>query len=331
MVMNPDKIMQLVTKFQESRIFSTAVELNVFTLLSNHSMSGADIAKEIKVNERGITLLLNAVVSLGLLEKNEGKYHCPDEIASFLSKESKTSIMPMMKLFLGGWKRWSDLTSIVRSGKTDIKGPSFDIDENEQKAFIFGMHTIALKMAPEIVTAIKLGNAKKLLDLGGGSGSYTQAFLESSTDISATIFDLPEVIRMAKKRLATTGLTDRIRFVAGNFYQDELPTGHDLALLSAIIHQNSPEQNLELYRKIFQVLQPQGRLIIRDHIMNSDHTKPISGAFFAVNMLVGTRGGQNYSYAEIESALESVGFIDIRLIQPDEKMNGLVEAIKPKH
>jgi spermidine synthase len=184
-------------------------------------------------------------------------------------------------------------------------------------------------MAPSIVAAIKPGEARKLLDIGGGSGAYAQAFLEASPGLTATIFDLPLVINMARRRLASTGLLDRIQLVAGDFYKDKLPTGHDLALLSAIIHQNSPEQNVELYRKIFSALQPEGRLVIRDHVMSSDHTQPTSGALFAVNMLVGTAGGRTYSFEEIKSALESAGFIKVNLIQHDERMTGLVEGFKP--
>jgi ubiquinone/menaquinone biosynthesis C-methylase UbiE len=235
----------------------------------------------------------------------------------------------MVMLATGGWKRWSDLTDIVRRGKDMITGTAFDIKESEQEAFTGAMHAIACQMAPWIVAATKPGEAKKLLDIGGGSGAYTQAFLEASPGLTATIFDLPPVINMARQRLVTTGLLDRIQLVAGDFYTDELPRGHDLALLSAIIHQNSPEQNIELYRKIFCALQPNGRLVIRDHEMSSDHTQPTSGAIFAVNMLVVTPGGRTYSFEEIKSSLELAGFIKINLIQPDERMTGLVEGFKP--
>ena len=231
-------------------------------------------------------------------------------------------------LAIGGWKRWSNLTDIVRRGNR-IRGTAFDIKESEQEAFTGAMHASAYKMAPGIVAAIKPGEARKLLDIGGGSGAYTQAFLEASPGLTATIFDLPLVINMAQRRLTTTSLLDRIQLVAGDFCKDELPTGHDLALLSAIIHQNSPEQNIELYRKIFRALQPEGRLVIRDHVMSSDHIKPTSGAFFAVNMLVVTAGGRTYSFEEIKSSLESAGFINVNLIQPDERMTGLVEGFKP--
>ena len=74
---------------------------------------------------------------------------------------------------------------------------------------------------------------------------------------------------------------------------------------------------------------PGGRLVIRDHVMNPNHTQPVSGAFFAVNMLVVTPGGNTYSFEEIKASLESAGFINISLIQPDEQMSGLVEGFKP--
>ncbi|MBN2160532.1 MAG: methyltransferase domain-containing protein [Spirochaetes bacterium] len=329
MPMTPPAILALGSKFQESRVFLTAVELDVFTLLAKNPMSAREIAHILKVTVRGITILLDAVVSMDLLEKKEGRYHCPAEVASLLSKESPTSIMPMVKLTVGGWRRWSSLTDIVRNGKENTGPAALDIGESEQEAFIGAMHTVACKMAPGIVAAIQPGDARKLLDIGGGSGSYTQAFLDAVPGMTATIFDLPPVINIARRRLAPTGLLDRIKLVAGDFYNDELPAGHDLALLSAIIHQNSPEQNLELYRKIFRALLPGGRLVIRDNIMNSDHTHPLSGALFAVNMLVVTSGGGTYSFDEIRASLESAGFMDVTLIQPDEKMNGLVEGFKP--
>ncbi len=324
----PETILGLSRKFMESRIFLTAAELDIFSLLTKNPMSARDIADKTKVTLRGLTILLNALVPMGLLEKKDEKYYCPEDVASLLSKDSPTSIMPMIMHTVGGWRRWSELTEIVRKGTQKARPLVLDSSEAEQEAFISAMHTIARRIAPGIVAAIKPGAAKKLLDIGGASGSYTEAFLEASPDMKATLFDLPSVIKIARRRLAHTGVLDRITFVAGDFYKDELPAGHDLALLSAIIHQNSPEQNIELCGKIYRALRPGGRLVIRDHVMSPDHTQPASGALFAVNMLVGTPGGGTYSFEEIKASLESAGFININLIQPDEQMSGLVEGFK---
>jgi len=168
-----------------------------------------------------------------------------------------------------------------------------------------------------------------LLDIGGGSGTYVQAFLDACPNMRATLFDLPQVIEMARRRLGDAGLLERVHLVPGSFYEDDLPGGHDLALLSAIIHMNSRDQNLELYKKILGALLPGGRLVIRDHVMSSDHTQPSGGALFAVNMLVATQGGDCYSLEEIRETLESAGFVKIRLIRSGENMDCLVESFKP--
>jgi hypothetical protein len=147
--------------------------------------------------------------------------------------------------------------------------------------------------------------------------------------MKATLFDLPEVIEMARERLKAEGLLDRTTLVAGNFHKQELPEGNDLALISAIIHSNSPEQNLDLYRKVFRSLNPGGRILIRDHVMEPDRAYPKSGALFAINMLVGTEGGGTYTYKEIEDDLLTAGFTKVRLIQQGEQMDALVEGFKP--
>jgi len=326
MSMKPEAILGIGRQFMESRVFLTAAELDIFSLLVKDTMSAEEVADRIQATVRGVTILLDALAAMGLLEKKERKYHCPEEAVPFLSKDSPASIMPMVRLMTGGWKRWSDLTEIVRRGTKKTRPLEFDGGESEQEAFIRAMHVIAYRAAPGIVAAVKPGKAEKLLDIGGGSGSYTQAFLEAFPGMSATLFDLPKVIALAKKRLALSGVRDRITFVAGDFYKDELPAGHDIALLSAVIHQNSPGQNIELYRTIHRALRPGGRLVIRDHVMSPDHTRPARGALFAVNMLVVTPGGSTYSFDEIREGLKAAGFENIRLIQPDEQMNGLVEA-----
>jgi hypothetical protein len=99
--------------------------------------------------------------------------------------------------------------------------------------------------------------------------------------------------------------------------------------VSAIIHQNSSEQNLELFSMVFRSLSPGGRIVIRDHVMEPDRTNPRDGAVFAVNMLLSTSGGNTYTYGEIKAGLTQAGFVDIRLFQKGEHMDGLVEAFKP--
>ncbi|MDI9613497.1 MAG: methyltransferase [Acidobacteriota bacterium] len=329
MPITPETILSLSQKFMESRIFLTAAELDLFSLLAKGPLTSSEVADRLKITQRGAAILLDALVPMGLLQKQDGRYVCPAEVAELLSKDSPGSMMPMILLSAGGWRRWSELTEIVRHGATRAWPELYDIDPSEYATFVRAMHVIAYRMAPAIVAAINPGGARRLLDIGGALGAYTQAFLEAAPELCATLFDLPRVIQIARERFTGTDLARRITFVAGDFYRDELPADHDLALLSAIIHQNSSEQNLELYRKVYRALRPGGRLVIRDHVMSADHTLPAGGAFFAVNMLVATVGGSTYSFDEIRRSLEEAGFARISLLQSGERMDGLVEAFKP--
>ena len=167
------------------------------------------------------------------------------------------------------------------------------------EAFIGAMHAIARPLAPRIVALVEPAGARRLLDVGGGSGSYTLAFLEASPEMRATIFDLPPVIEMARERVDAAGMLERITLAPGDYRKDPLPGGHDLAFVSAIIHQNSPAENVMMFRKIFAALSPGGRIVVRDHVLSPDRTEPRSGALFAVNMLVGTEAGNSYTEVEI--------------------------------
>jgi SAM-dependent methyltransferase len=329
MPFNPQAIIGLGLKFMEPRIFLTAAELDVFTLIAQGPLTAAEVASRLEVSPRGITPLLDALVPMGLLDKQDGRYHCPAEVSAVLSKDSPTTMLPMIMFNVGAWRRWSNLTELVRNGGPKTSPAVYDIDPHEQVAFIKSIHEIARRAAPAIAAAVDPGEAKRLLDVGGALGAYSQAFLEAAPGLSATLFDLPPVVQMARQRFEGSDLSSRMTFVAGDFYRDELPADYDLVLLSAIIHQNSPEQNLELYRKVSRALRPGGRLVIRDHVMSPDHTQPASGTLFAVNMLVVTAGGATYSYDEIRQGLESAGFTRVKLLQTGEQMDGLVEAFKP--
>jgi predicted O-methyltransferase YrrM len=226
------------------------------------------------------------------------------------------------------WERWSHLTETVGGSQLSSAAPPRQ-DEEGLRAFIGAMHAIAAPMASRVVGAVNPGGARALLDVGGASGTYTIAFLLAAPEMKATLFDRPPVIEMASKRLQEAGMLERTALVAADFNSDNLPAGHDLAFLSAIIHQNSPEQNLRLYQKIFRSLRPGGRIVIRDHIMDPDRTEPLSGAVFAVNMLLATEGGNTYTFEEIQRDLLEAGFGRIRLIQKGEHMDGLAEGFKP--
>ena len=323
-----EEIMGKMTAFQQSRIILTGAELDIFTRLDGTAATAAALSKESGCDTRAMERLLDALASLALLKKEGGLFSLSDQ-GKLLSSGHPETILPMVLHLNELWERWSGLTEVVRTGKPAERAGGEKGDAN-RRAFIGAMHAVGRNLATETGRAFDAGRFSRLLDIGGGSGTYTIAFLRPNPAMTAVLFDLASVIPMAAERLQAEGLADRVTLAAGDFYRDELPSGCDLALLSAIIHQNSPAQNLDLFRKIFRALHGGGSILIRDHIMDESHTSPPSGAIFAVNMLVGTAGGGTYTFGEIKEGLETAGFAGVRLVRPGTgEMDGLVEAKKP--
>jgi hypothetical protein len=199
-------------------------------------------------------------------------------------------------------------------------------EESDQASFIEAMHVIARGIADPLIEEIHPGGVRCVLDLGGASGSWTMAWLKAEPAARAIIFDLPHVIPMARQRLAATPFADRVDLVPGDFYCDDLPKGADVVWVSAIIHQNSPDQNQALYRRITAALEPGGWIYIRDIVLEPSRTAPVAGALFAVNMLAGTPGGNSYSLSDIREALQAAGFTDVELVRRDDGMHSIVRA-----
>ena len=172
------------------------------------------------------------------------------------------------------WNSWSNLTSIV-TGVFDMGSfTKRNRSKDDIEAFIGAMEVVGRKRANKIAEDINLEGRNNLLDVGCGSGVYSRALLKLNPKLSSTLLDFPLVIEITREKIAGTKFAGRISYVEGDFNKDALPTGHDTVLLSAIIHINGRERNRSLFSKVYQALEPNGLLIIRDHVMDESRISP---------------------------------------------------------
>ena len=273
-----------------------------------------------------VRILLDALAAIGLLEKQDERYSLPPPLVPLLQDASPQSVIAMLRHQANCMRRWSRLPWTVQTGVPQDPGPSTRGIKGDQASFIAAMHEISRDICTELIRQVNPGGVRCVLDVGGAAGSWTCAWLEAEPAACAVLFDLPHVIAMARSRLAQHSAASRMTFVSGDFDIDPLPRGADLAWVSAIVHQNSPEQNRSLYRRIAAALEPGGWILIRDIVMDSERTRPLAGALFAVNMLAATPGGNTYTLAEITDDLSAAGFSDVQLVRKDEGMHSVVRA-----
>jgi SAM-dependent methyltransferase len=299
-------MIDLSRAFQKSRIFLTAYEMGVFTVLGDEEKSSRAISAAIDADHRGTDRLLNALCALHILKKAGDKYKNSPDAARYLVK-GKAGYQAGLMHTVHLWQAWDTLTDAVRNGGLVRQRPVEGRDDAWFAGFIAAMHGRAAKEAPELVGRLDLSGVSRVLDVGGGSGVFSMAFVRARESIRATVFDLPNVVALTRGYIEKEGLGHRIDTVAGDYNEDELPSGYDLTFLSAIIHSNSPEQNQALFAKISRSLNPGGKLVVSDFIMNDDRTSPAFGAIFALNMLVNTPGGDTYTESEVKSWMSAAG------------------------
>jgi SAM-dependent methyltransferase len=325
--MNPQEIREIATAFQKSRIILTAYELDIFTFIDEKSYKSETISKALNLDKGGLERLLNALVALKFLKIDGKRYSNSEDSLRFLSKNSPSYLAGLMHTN-HLWNTWSHLTDVIKTGNV-----AHDVEINERgkewlEAFINAMHDRGKKQAPAQIAKIDLRRVNSVLDVGGGSGCFCMAFLNRKPELKTAIFDLPNVIPISKKIIEREGFTDKIEHHTGDYTTDELPKDVDLVFLSAVIHSNSFETNKALVKKCYRSLNPNGKIVIQDWIMDNTKTEPLQGAIFSINMLVGVEEGNCYSENEIKTWLKHAGFTDFSKVQLESGIGQVIATKK---
>ncbi len=334
----PNSLMQLVSGFWSFKTLAVAVELDLFTALAGgRSVTVTEVCEEFGIAERPADMLLASCASLGLLERYDGGYR-----NTALAEQFLVSGRPD---YFGGLVRycdkrtypaWHRIGEALRTDRPltwdpDEQSSLFD-DEDPELVRLFwdAMHSTSMFTARVIADAYDFSVHKSLLDVGGGSGAYDIVLCEKYPHLQATLFDLAHVCDAARRNVERANLSGRVTVTPGDFLTDPvLPGGHDVILLSMILHDWDVATNRSLLAKCHAALPPGGVVIVSELILNSERTGPPAAALMGLNMVVETEGGRNYSEVEYAQWLRDAGFTDVHRVSFDAPgANGAMVARK---
>lgn len=307
------EILGLSSSYWHAFAVQAGVVLDLFTVLETLEKDGkpmtvAELARAVQCDERALGMLVSGLTALGFLGLENGVIFLPEHSRKYLSRNSAEYVGFIIQHHAHLSPAWARLAESVRTGLPirDVSSSHTESAE-EREAFLMGMFNVAVNQAEAVAAALDLSGRGRLLDLGGGPGTYAVYFCKANPGLAATIFDKPTTEPIAMNIVRRYGLEDRIGFAGGNFLQDDLPQGYDVVWISQILHGDSPEDCAKLVAKAGKLLNPGGLLVIQDFMLENDRTGPAHPALFGLNMLVGTEGGQAYTWAEVQALMRDAG------------------------
>lgn len=297
----------LVNGYRNAQIVFTANRLGVFAALAPRPLDTEELAAAIEAHPRGARILADALVSLGLLAKEGGRYRNAPAAEEVLLPEAPGSRCAQLLHGAKLYERWAGLYDAVRTG-----APVGDerVDPRlvgDAATFARAMADVGRSSAGPTVDALDLDGAATVLDVGGGPGLYAIELARRWPRVTTTVLDTAETLVVARENVRRAGLEDRVLLRPGDAFTDELGGPYDLIFTSNFVHIFAAEANRELVARCAAALAPGGRLAIKDFFLDPDRTSPAGGALFAVNMLVSTEGGDCYTTAEMEEWLTAAG------------------------
>ena len=282
-----------------------AVRLGLFTALAVGRGSAAQLARFLGADEAALEVLANALVAIGLLEKDASRY-ANGELAATCLVAGTTYLGDRV---IAGRPRGAEarLLRAVRDGPR--AAPS--VPAALPSALGRALYRDAQVLGPRLADAVDVSGRRLLLDVGGGFGGYAAAFCDACPELHATVLDLPGVVREGRRLAASTGAAPRVRFVEGDFLRDPLPRGSDVVLASDILHGQRPSDAARLVRRLGDALEPGGLLVLRDVLMDTERTGPRWAALFSLTLLASS-ASRCYAEDEVRGWLAEAGFVDVR-------------------
>ena len=325
--------MEMSSAYGPPLVIGAAVGNKVFDSVESGPKSAEQVSKETGASERGLRIIMNALVGLELLKKDrQKKYSLTPESAAFLVSGKPGTLAGFFGTIAPQLiSRWLRLTDIVRDGRPVVAVNQETEGTEFFRQLVESIIPMSYPSAQALGDHLKLAKAKneiRVLDLAAGSGIWGIALTQKSPRVRVTAVDWAGMIPTTKRVTEKFGARDRFDFIEGDLLKANFGNRYDIAILGHILHSEGEERSRQLLKKTFGALKSGGTIAIAEWLVNDQRTEPAPALMFAVQMLVNTEKGDTFSFSEIKSWLEDAGFKKVRKLKTPHP-SPLVVATKP--
>lgn len=330
----PEQIMQIGMGFWASKTLLSAVELGVFSVLADGPRDAETLTSELGLHERSARDFLDALVALGMLEREAGDYRNTPATATFLDRALPSYIGGMLEMANARlYPFWGSLTEALHTGEmqneakhgTDFFGVLYS-DPARLRQFLHAMTGVSMGSARAIAEQFPWDRHEQFVDVGAAAGCLPVEVARRHPHLSGGGFDLPAVGPIFEEYVASFGLADRLAFHPGDFFADPLPEA-DVYVMGHILHDWNLDEKMSLLRKAHAALPDGGALVVYDTVIDDDRRANVFGLLMSLNMLIETPGGFDYTGADCCGWMRDAGFRDTS-VEPLVGAESMVVGIK---
>jgi hypothetical protein len=330
----PEQILSLGLAFWGSKTLLSAVEIGLFSELAKGSLDLETLSERLMLHSRSARDFLDALVALGMLERDGDQYVNTPETDLFLDRTKPSYIGGILEMANARlYPFWGSLTEALRNGQpqNEAKGGEEDFfaaiyaDPGRLKGFMEAMTGISLGAAIAIANKFSWEHYETFVDVGTAQGGLPVQVALAHDHLSGGGFDLPPVGPIFEEYVDSHGLGDRLRFYPGDFFENPLPAA-DVLVMGRILHDWDLEGKKTLLAKAYEALPEGGALIVYDTIIDDERRENAFGLLMSLNMLIETAGGFDYTGADCSAWMREAGFQETyveHLVGPDSMVVGI--------
>ena len=330
------QISALTYGFIASKALFAALDLDLFTKIANGAVTVADLAEATSTAPNRLRTLLTALKTVGLLSEAEGKFVNAPATANYLVAGAAGEFRDYIRVVNGGFL-YEGLRHLEKSmhgervfaDKGFYEGIVFSEGGVGGPAFSSAQHAGSIGPARLMARRVDLTGATKFLDVGGGSGAYTLAFLKQNPGLQATILDFPETTETAQRYVSEAGMSDRVAHVEGNAITTAWPGEQDVVLMSYVWSAVGGNDISTLARRAFAALRPGGLLLVHDFMVDNRYEGPGFAAWYLLAAMLDNPQAECLTPGFVETALRDAGFVVERTESMLDEITQLTRARHP--
>ena len=323
---DPSKIMQVGTGFMATKTLLTAVNMELFTILSKRELSGKDIQSRLGLHNRNLYDFLDALVALGFLKrtgiKETSLYKNAPDSDMFLDKNKPSYVGGILEMCNNRlYPFWNDLEDGLKTGlpQNETKNggePIFEAvyaDPKKLREFVSAMGGVQMGNFIAFAKQFDFSRYKTLCDIGGAGGALSAQVATNHKHMQCTTFDLAPVSPIAKENLNAMGLGEKVKVVSGDFFTDNFPKA-DIITMGQILHDWGTKDKKMLIQKAYDALPKGGALVIIENIIDDNRSENAFGLLMSLNMLIETTEGYDFTVSDFNKLAKEAGFTKMKIM-----------------